>query len=796
MTARKKGVTEVKDDPLSFDQKIGEVPQSPHQVIKNELRIEEMTPDSHDIEKQGKNGNTPSLTLGQATLPQVPDKEEHEFIKRARLKPFDPSTFPPCLKPESFNNDLNTGSFTPSKYTWGGEQKRGILCHVTDSKDIQGHVRKSVDLEFFLGKDVPLPQEIKESLEFLTTNDEVTTQRFWKEQLEMVRQIVSGASDLQKSWENDSPKSWGNYKVSIRTVALIDLLRKYDLGGERWARQFIYGFPIIGNIEQTGVYPREPKVTHPPDINQIWEHNMTRFQLRARASGALNADFLWKEAMTQVEKGWLGPPLPIDQDGNVRTYANNGAVIAFRFGIDQQDKIRSCDDLKYSTTNEYCTVGTPIKLPTWDHLSQIALDIKDTNRPWIFFKLDHASAYKQLPIDPAHAKLAMVALREPATGAWHAFPPRSLLFGAEAAVTHYNCFSRALAVLTNKIFGIPLLSYFDDYGAMSPETIGKPALETVDSFFNILGALINDKKTDLGREVVFLGLLGEFPNRENGMTLAISLQAEKARTWSRMIQKALDLGVIGHKELESLIGRLSFALTSIFGRFGRAMLAILYAKKNAPTYHPLISDRERNALTWWITTLKYLGPRKVRPRSDKADLVIFTDAATSTSIIAAVTISTKQFKIDESLEEILEIETGKHWVTLFDHTSLIYGLEMLALLAKLWQDNKELRGKCVTFHLDNENALKAIIKNNSKVTIITAMTQLIWHRITQLEIIPWFEWVPSNRNISDLPTRRTPVPFKAKKTGKFIRLREVYRVIKAAIAAIEAGRPVDLPNVP
>ena len=56
---------------------------------------------------------------------------------------------------------------------------------------------------------------------------------------------------------------------------------------------------------------------------------------------------------------------------------------------------------------------------------------------------------------PAHARLAMVAPRGPLSGAWFAFPPRSLLFGAEAAVLHYNLFSRTMAVLTNRILGIP-----------------------------------------------------------------------------------------------------------------------------------------------------------------------------------------------------------------------------------------------------------------------------------------------------------------------------------------------------
>ena len=131
------------------------------------------------------------------------------FMAKARIGPFEADKIPPCTKPDSFNNDLNTGAFTPSKFTWGGEQKRGILCHVTDSKDIPDHVRKAVDLEFFLGKDVPLPHEIKDSLEFLRTTKRPEILKFWEEQLAPLRQLVTEALPLQQGWGKSTPQEWG-----------------------------------------------------------------------------------------------------------------------------------------------------------------------------------------------------------------------------------------------------------------------------------------------------------------------------------------------------------------------------------------------------------------------------------------------------------------------------------------------------------------------------------------------------------------------------------------------------------
>ena len=43
-----------------------------------------------------------------------------------------------------------------------------------------------------------------------------------------------------------------------------------------------------------------------------------------------------------------------------------------------------------------------------------------------------------------------------------------MVFGAIAAVLHYNVFSRTLAELSNRYLGIPLLRFFDDCGELTP----------------------------------------------------------------------------------------------------------------------------------------------------------------------------------------------------------------------------------------------------------------------------------------------------------------------------------------
>ena len=69
--------------------------------------------------------------------------------------------------------------------------------------------------------------------------------------------------------------------------------------------------------------------------------------------------------------------------------------------------------MKRNDVNPYCAVWTFEKLPTWGHIAQMRLNVEHTKRDWGLPRADREAAYKQLPLRPEHANLAMVALRDP-----------------------------------------------------------------------------------------------------------------------------------------------------------------------------------------------------------------------------------------------------------------------------------------------------------------------------------------------------------------------------------------------
>ena len=153
-----------------------------------------------------------------------------------------------------------------------------------------------------------------------------------------------------------------------------------------------------------------------------------------------------------------------------------------------------------------------------------------------------------------------------------------MLFGDIAAVLHYNVFSRLLSELVSQLLGIPLLCFFDDFGATIPADLVERALSTFTSFCPKLGIRLKPPKSEWGQMVTFLGAEGSFPCRANDYKLSVALTAEKANKWDADVAGYIRNRSISSHELGNLIGKLGSSQTNLFGKFSRTQLRPLYSK--------------------------------------------------------------------------------------------------------------------------------------------------------------------------------------------------------------------------
>ena len=245
------------------------------------------------------------------------------------------------------------------------------------------------------------------------------------------------------------------------------------------------------------------------------------------------------------------------------------------------------------------------------------------------------------------------------------------------------------------------------------------------------------------------------------------MHQEKIAKRANIIEEVLVLGHIQHKPLEKLIGKLVYAQTSVFGRFGRAMLKPLYTKLRAHPYTEVISPCEAGVPEWWAASIRSSVPRAVELHPTTPDVIIYTDAATSTRILAAVAIEPSTYSALGSFSALLSEVADPVWETIFCETTLIYGLELLAVVATIFALKDFLRGKNVTFYVDNPNTKDAMVKGFSLTKVINILIQIFWAFAQSSGARFWFEQVPSNRNIADLPTRLEKLPAKTEFSSSF-----------------------------
>ena len=138
--------------------------------------------------------------------------------------------------------------------------------------------------------------------------------------------------------------------------------------------------------------------------------------------------------------------------------------------------------------------------------------------------------------------------------------------------------------------------------------------------------------------------------------------------------KALRIAALA---IGSLIGKLSFSQTRLFGKFARTHPRPLNRKLYRRFYAAKLSPRESTTLKRRIAALTKIKPRIARGIDRYTDFILLTDAAKHTPLIAG-------FLFRPRTKRVLQITTGRapsSWMRLSQRRNTIFGSELLAPIA-------------------------------------------------------------------------------------------------------------------
>ena len=118
----------------------------------------------------------------------------------------------------------------------------------------------------------------------------------------------------------------------------------------------------------------------------------------------------------------------------------------------------------------------------------------------------------------------------------------------------------------------------------------KTASAILKEFLSILGIEFKESKDQAGSTVEYLGILIKFMS--NGDIILAITQSRRLSLLKKMTE-IIDSGLLTPADALSMAGKLVFATTTCWGRFGRCMITPFYWRGHAPVNTNRITNKIR-----------------------------------------------------------------------------------------------------------------------------------------------------------------------------------------------------------
>lgn len=571
---------------------------------------------------------------------------------------------------------------------------------------------------------------------------------------------------------------------AVNVALLHVLVRAAQLPDRDIAVDFVVGFEPVGAIQPSGWYPAQyaPALVDIEALDhQAW-HDTLEAQLRA---SALRTDTherdrkVWAKTMDEVSRGLVKGPF--SREALEAVAGPQGFRAMRRFGVEQNGKVRACDNAKASQHNDGTATFEALVCESADFPARAANAFAAAwaERGWSVRSLwagteDMADAYRHLPC--ARPDMTVFCMWDPDQGRVAYFTLPGFNFGLKSAVLQFNRAAETINAISRAFMGVVCAHYYDDFCVVMPAGVagaGQGALRAVAS---ILGCALSEEKSAPPAHVVtFLGVQTDL---SSVCQYAVQMRVSRARVGRICEQIA---AIIGAQELhiataQSMVGKLHFSLAWCFGKSGRAALQPLVrcARDRSNVYSAGIEA----ALRFFQLVLPEIPPLVVSLNPPRArPCLVWTDGMweplqdTPAGVGFLVAIPRLEF-VYEPLPSSPPADgpRGLDAEYIFHHGSAIVPAEMIDALNVRGQQIGQieilagivpylslpgaLADVDVIHWIDNTSALAALMKGYSGVTDSARLVHIFhaWNFSAHARV--WWEYVPTKANPSDLPSRQ------------------------------------------
>ena len=563
------------------------------------------------------------------------------------------------------------------------------------------------------------------------------------------------------------------------------LLRRFDYADMEVVRFMKQGVDLVGEHVASPIFPAQlVKATTTPELllkSAEWR-NETMAATPIHSDEPEMAAKLWEVTNSEVERGFLKGPY--DDLGQVREATGcKDLVVNRRFLLIQGEagKPRAIDDCKTSGLNSAYVQNNKLTLQDLDAYvalcSYVASSVEGLNvevkmvdglvkttqlsgdfqgnLSWKGKCLDLEKAYRQVPVS-ASSLAYSVALVHDLQGRPKYFLSQSLPFGACSSVYAFNRIGAAIRFLIQHVLKGVLTVFYDDFPLLETTACAQLMESMLSRFLTLLGwkhALAGDKSVPFQQVFTVLGAELNLTGMHLGKIL-VSNKPGRLERMERLVRECKNNFPPVKHQMQVLAGLLQYAVGNSLGATLR-MASRICSAMVAGHIPKTRSDYEK-LCDWICVQLQLVKPRDLDMTIPKTPLLVFTDAAweAPTSGWGIVLVD------PESAENLvfhgtIPSQLVEHWLRTVGQ-QIICQAEMYAALLSRWYISQKYSCRRAIFWIDNDASRLALIKTVSTSPELLVMAQC-FHSYSEVDnVVCWFERVPSESNVADLPSRGVP----------------------------------------
>ena len=559
----------------------------------------------------------------------------------------------------------------------------------------------------------------------------------------------------------------------------------------------VCGFPPVGVIPWCGCHrpiPAEPppKIHSREDNVKTFDDAVRILEKRARREasdpGSLqDQQEIWRVTMEEVDKEFCVGPLSRGAVERMFKHVVDGPSCIPAFGIWQKGKLRRIDDAAISDHNLRTQMLETIVCDTADLPARMAAEFakyfgfEECEEMLGLGTDDIGSAYR-VCIPSANPEHTIAAVWKPEgaggdgdPGVYY-FVLRGFNFGLKSAPLHLATVLSPL-IHFSRVFMLACCGrFYDDVAVVDPKFGGVSAQQTLDFLFARVGFPFAPKKHERIRASnPFLGMVSDFSSLALGWVL-IRVKEQRRRRLIAELNEVLRAKKLTPAHAARIRGKLYFTTCSAFYGVGRPALQAITARQYNKHGSSKLTPELKASLTFFVFLLRGLPSRRHYVRRDKRPpLFVWSDAMYEARRDGGGEFV--QF-LDEESGEYFYVGEANIAFLVFDaiecewHTAAMYvgidiirqmvpgkktyigQLEALAAAAVLETlPESLLRDRSAIMWVDNLGAKYGLQKGYSKVPDSGRIINAFKLKQAALRMRVWFEYVPSEQNIADLPSR-------------------------------------------